>query len=286
MRGSLTTADGRTLSYERAGSGRILVCHPGGPGASGRYFGDLAGLVRSATVIGLDPRGTGGSDPPADGSYLLEDYAADIEELRAHLGVERLNLLGHSHGGFVSMTYASTYPERTGSLVLICTLARFSDEQRAEKARVLAEREVDPAFADAVEARRARDAGEYGDRAELMALLAREFDLYFTRLGETQRAFVEEMVLADPFNLDALTAFNAVVAPTFDLRPRLGRIVAPTLVLTADGDYMAGIGSADEIASGIAESRLEIIPRAGHFPWVEEPELVRAAIVAFLESVA
>lgn len=286
MRESLTTAAGRTLSYERAGSGPLLVCHPGGPGGSGRYFGDLGGLARSATLIRLDPRGTGGSDRPADGGYRLENYAADLEELRAHLRVERLNLLGHSHGGFVAMVYAATFPERTGRLVLLATLARFSAEQRAEKARLLVEKAADPAFADAVDARRARDAGEYRDRTELMALLAREFDLYFTGLDDAQREFVQGMVFADPFNLDALDAFNTTVAPTFDLRPLLGGIVAPTLVLTGDGDYMAGVGSAEEIAAGIAGSRLEIIPRAGHFPWVEEPERVRLAVADFLAGAA
>jgi pimeloyl-ACP methyl ester carboxylesterase len=120
----------------------------------------------------------------------------------------------------------------------------------------------------------------------LLALLVRDFGLYFTRLGEAQRRFIEQSVFADPFNPEALNAFNATVAPGFDLRPLLGRITAPTLVLTGDGDYMAGVGSAEEIASGIAGSRLEIIPRAGHFPWVEEPELVRAAIAAFLEGAA
>ena len=284
MRGALATSDGRTLSYESAGSGPILVCHPGGPGASGRYFGDLGGLAQQFTVVRLDPRGTGGSDPPADGSYLLEDYAADLNALRAHLGVERLNLLGHSHGGFVAMVYAATYPEQTGRLILLGTLARFGDEQRAEKARLLAEKAADPAFADAVEARRARDAGEFGGRAELMALLARDFGLYFTRLGDAEREFIGS-AFADAFNLDALTAFNETVVPTFDLRPLLGRIGAPTLVLAGAGDYMAGVGSAEEIACGIAGSRLEIIQGAGHFPWVEEPERVRAAIAAFVQGV-
>ena len=284
MRGALTTSDGRALSYESVGSGPILVCHPGGPGASGRYFGDLGGLAQRFTVVRLDPRGTGGSDPPANGSYLLEDYAADLSALRAHLGVERLNLLGHSHGGFVAMVYAATSVEQTGRLILLGTLARFGDEQRADKARLLAEKAADPVFADAVEARRARDAGEFSDRAELMALLARDFGLYFTRLGYAEREFIES-AFADPFNLDALTAFNETVVPTFDLRPLLGRITAPTLVLAGAGDYMAGVGSAEEIARGIAGSRLEIVQGAGHFPWVEEPERVRAAIAAFVEGV-
>ena len=284
MRGALTTSDGRALSYKSVGSGPILVCHPGGPGASGRYFGDLGGLAQRFTVVRLDPRGTGGSDRPADGSYLLEDYAADLSALRAHLGVERLNLLGHSHGGFVAMVYAATYPEQTGRLILLGTLARFGDDQRADKARLLAEKAADPVFVDAVEARRARDAGEFSDRAELMALLARDFGLYFTRLGHAEREFIWS-AFADPFNLDALTAFNETVVPTFDLRPLLGRITAPTLVLAGAGDYMAGVGSAEEIARGIAGSRLEIVQGAGHFPWVEEPERVRAAIADFLEGV-
>ena len=59
----LTTADGRTLAYHRSGSGPTLVCHPGGPGFSSIYLGDLAGLGDELELVLLDPRGTGGSDP-------------------------------------------------------------------------------------------------------------------------------------------------------------------------------------------------------------------------------
>jgi pimeloyl-ACP methyl ester carboxylesterase len=286
VRRTLTTPDGRVLSYEREGTGPILVCHPGGPGSSGRYFRDLGGLARSATLLRLDPRGTGGSDPPTDGDYRLEAYAADLDALRTHLGEERLNVLGHSHGGFVSMVYAATYPEQTGRLVLLSTLARFGDDQRAAKERLLAAKAGDPMFADAVEARRARDAGEFREPTELRALLVREFGLYFTRLGEAEKRFIEQSVFVDPFNIGALTAFNATVAPSFDLRPLLARITSPTLVLTGDADYMAGAGSAREIAGRIAGARLEIVAGAGHFPWIEEPQRVGSAIAAFLDETA
>ena len=135
MRESLTTPDGRTLAYTRAGSGPVLVCHPGGPGCSGRYFGTLGGLDREVSLIRLDPRGSGGSDRPSDGGYGLEAYAADLDALRAHFGVERLDLLGHSHGGFVAITYAARYTERIGRLVLVGTLTRFGAE-RSEERRV------------------------------------------------------------------------------------------------------------------------------------------------------
>src|SRR3954447_17764008 len=135
---SFRTADGRTLAYRREGDGPLLVCHPGGPGFSSRYFGDLAGLGESFTLILLDPRGTGGSDCPADPrAYDTADYVADLDELRTQLGLERMLLLGHSHGGVVAAAYASTHPKRVARLVLASTLARFSEEQKAAMERMM-----------------------------------------------------------------------------------------------------------------------------------------------------
>jgi pimeloyl-ACP methyl ester carboxylesterase len=129
------TADGRTLSYRVEGTGPKLVCHPGGPGLSSRYFGALAGLGEEFTLVLLDPRGTGGSDRPADAqAYRTEDYVSDLEELRAHLGLDRLLLLGHSHGGVVAAAYAAAYPERAERLVLASTLAREPPPQKASHA--------------------------------------------------------------------------------------------------------------------------------------------------------
>lgn len=285
MTDRLTTPDGRRLAYRRSGSGSMLVCHPGGPGASGLYFGSLGGLDRDFTLVALDPRGTGGSDPPHDpDGFRLEDYAADLDELRKHLGLERLTLLGHSHGGFVAMTYASMWPERVERLVLVGSLTRFSEEQRAEKDRLLAEKADDPVFADGVAARRARDAGAYDDPAELRALLAREVVLYFSRFGSSEQAFVDSTLRVAPFNPDALRVFNETIAPTFDLRGRLPLIAAQTLVLAGDADYMAGPSSAAEITARIPAARLAIVAGAGHFPWVEEPEAVRSEIARFLSG--
>jgi pimeloyl-ACP methyl ester carboxylesterase len=78
MKESFTTADGRTLSFNRTGAGPLLVCHAEGPGFSGATLGDLGGL---GDRVVLDPRGTGRSTVPA-GGYRQEDYIADLEELR------------------------------------------------------------------------------------------------------------------------------------------------------------------------------------------------------------
>ena len=70
-------------------------------------FGDMCGLgSERLRIVLLDPRGTGASARPASGSYELSEFARDLDALRAELALERLDLLGHSHGGFVAMTYA------------------------------------------------------------------------------------------------------------------------------------------------------------------------------------
>jgi proline iminopeptidase len=125
--------------------GAKLVCHPGGPGFSSRYFHDLAGLGEDFKLILLDPRGTGGSDRPADPrAYTTADYVADLDELREHLGLERMLLLGHSHGGVVAAAYAAAHPDRVDRLVLASTLARFGEDQWREMAQMMEARSGEP----------------------------------------------------------------------------------------------------------------------------------------------
>src|SRR3954471_18373184 len=108
--GSATTRDGRRLAYRVAGTGPLLVCRPGGPGFSGAYFENLAGLDADRTLVLLDPAGSGGSDPWPEEAYSLSRCADDVDDLRASLGEERIDYLGHSAGGFVGIRYAASYP--------------------------------------------------------------------------------------------------------------------------------------------------------------------------------
>jgi pimeloyl-ACP methyl ester carboxylesterase len=101
VREIFTTPEGLTLSYERRGSGPLLVCHPGGPVCSAAEFRDFAGLDDTFELVLLNPRGSVGSDAADD--YSLAAYASDLEALREHLGLEQFDLLGFSHGGIVAM---------------------------------------------------------------------------------------------------------------------------------------------------------------------------------------
>ncbi|MEA2273999.1 MAG: hypothetical protein QOI98_2707, partial [Solirubrobacteraceae bacterium] len=228
------------------------------------YFGGLPDVATERTVLLLDARGTGESDRPADPhAYDLADYAADIEAVREHLGLDRLDLLGHSHGGFVAMAWASAYPERVGRLVLSNTAPRFTDEIRSVRQQIVSAHAGEPWFADALDALQAHQAGAYANDAELGALLAREVPFYFARWDEDAQAIAAEMT-AGGMNSDALRHFNEHIAGGMDQRGGLARVTAPTLVITGELDPF-GASTAAEIADALPDATVVVVPGAGHF---------------------
>jgi proline iminopeptidase len=286
-RKTFSKPDGATLSYVSLGSAaalQTLVCHPGGPGMSGAYFANLFERRSEAVrVVLLDPRGTGASSPPVDGRYELEDYAADVDELRDHLEIERINLLGHSHGGFVGMVYALTYPDRLDHLVLACSAPRFSDELRREAEAAIAMHRDKPWFEDAIEAQRRRQAWDFASPDDLAALYAREARLWFADDAAAE-AFLPDLC-SQRLDPEALRYFNIRLAPGYDMRPHLHRIRAPTLILNGAADFFGPQVSARELGA-IPNSRATIIPGAGHFAFVEAPDRFRFELERFMISSA
>ena len=277
------TIDGLRLSYRRAGSGPPLVCHPGGPGFSSRYFGaDVGGLGERLELLMLNPRGSEGSERPADPrAYRIEDYVADLEAFRGHLGLERMSLLGHSHGGIVAIAYAAAHPARVERLVLASTAPRFGPQGEEAMQAAMEAREGEPWFEDAREAVEREEAGDYGSDEELADLVAREFPFYFADWDGEARAYVETIHDELPTS-DALKLFNDEILRTFDLRPQLPSIEAPALVITGADDFITGPAAAAEIHEALPRSEKVILPRTGHFVFVESAEPFREAVWRFL----
>jgi proline iminopeptidase len=280
----LTTKDGRKLAYRQLGNGPVLVCHPGGPGFSSLYFGDLAGLWERYTLVMLNPRGTGGSDKPADpGAYQIDDYVEDVEALRKHLGLERLMLLGHSHGGVVAQAYAAKHPARVQRLVLASTLARFGSEQERAMRASMEARSSQPWYPDALAALEDEQAGNFQTDEEMAELVFREFPFYFARYGPVESGYLETLKTEVP-NADTLKLFNNEIFNAFDLCELHASIAAPTLVITGSDDFICGPVCANEIAAGIPGSKKVIVGDAGHFVFVEQPEAFHSEVADFLDS--
>jgi proline iminopeptidase len=248
---SFSTRNGRRLSYRLLGKGPLLVCHPGGPGFSGAELDDMGGLPASRTLLLLDPRGTGASDPAP--GYPLDGYADDLEDLRRHLGQAQVDLLGFSHGGAVAAHYASAHPGAVRRLVLAGGLAAFTDGMAAEAERLVRERRDEPWFGEATAALKDEEEGNYDDMAALWERMA---PLYFGRWDEGYRAYVRR----------AGAGANAVPAREF----------------AGTDDFVCGPSAADELVRGIPDARLVMLEHAGHMMFVEQPEAFRTAVEAFL----
>ena len=268
------------VAVRREGSGPLLICHPGGPGFSGATLGDLGDLARDFELVIVDPRGTGESARPSDDrAYLLEDYVADLEELRQHLELETIDLLGHSHGGFVAMFYAAAHPQRVRRLVLVATAPRFSGtyDERIAKYWTASD---DPTISAALDARRRRFAkGDDEEDEERMKLRMLELRLYFRRAEGVD--WLGSVFSREPPNTDALKLFNTELAPRYDLRSDLSRIAASTLVITGELDFF-GPPANDDIVAGMPDAQSVVIADAGHFVWVDEPDAFRNEVRQFL----
>jgi pimeloyl-ACP methyl ester carboxylesterase len=84
--------------------------------------------------IAMDLRGRGLSGKPASG-YSVEIHGRDIRAVLDELRLNRVVLLGHSLGAFISLVFAARNPERVSRLILLDGGGKLSPEQTA---RVLA----------------------------------------------------------------------------------------------------------------------------------------------------
>ena len=255
----------------------VLLAIHGGPGTDHTLFRPyLDPLTRVAMVVLLDLPGHGRSAPRQDQDYSLTGMAESIEDVRAELGVPRVILLGHSYGGFLSLTYALAHPEHLAGMVLVGTAPSF--EFRAESLEVARQRGT-PAILDALDRL-------WEDRLPDTAAFHRAWrevqPLYFHRLpvAEAQR-------LADRATYTLET--RRQIIPTlrdYDVRGRLREINIPALVLVGRHDWITSVAQAQELAARLPRSRLVIFEKSGHNPFVEEQEAFLATVGSWIEETA
>jgi len=106
--------------YEVVGEGVPVVIVHGGPGLDHSYFlPQMKQLAKNYKLIFYDQRGMGKSSADFDGKQMtMDNLVEDLDGIRRAFGLEKMNLMGHSWGGLVSMFYAVKYPGRLQSLIL------------------------------------------------------------------------------------------------------------------------------------------------------------------------
>ena len=276
--GATLNVAGATIWYEvrHGGAKTPLIVLNGGPGFDHDYLLTSDAWDKIAAhrpIVFYDQRGTGRSGELKSGqSCTLADQVADLEALRAKLGAVRIDLLGHSWGGFLAMADAVRYPEHVAHIVLCDSSApKWSDTDDISK----------DLFPEATERRDQDDAlAAIGD-APASGAAVKE---YLSMLFFSSRKRDEFLAAASQlhFNRAVNDAINSDLA-RIDLGPMLARLKMPVLVLTGRFDANVAPSTAWRIHKAIPGSRFEVFEQSGHLPFFEEPEAFARSIDRFLQ---
>lgn len=270
------------LFVRSVGSGDpVLVIH-GGPGMDHSYLlPAMDALAQTHLVMFYDQRGTGESEAELNGEVISwEGFVSDPNRIQDHFGIDRVHIVAHSFGTLIATAYALEFPERVRSLVLVNPVepgARFQEETRAA---ALARRTEEDVIA--LQELVASDAFAARDPVAINEMYRLSFR---GTLADPERAGeltleMGERTAANGFDIPALLFPEGTVP---DLWGALSSLDVPTLIVVGESDPSPR-SIAVEMAEAIPDARLEIIPAAGHFPFVEAPEVFFSAVVRFLEA--
>lgn len=266
-----TRADA-SLAYKVAGSGPIdLVLVQGWVthveaawehALTSRLFGALSAWAR---LVVLDQRGTGMSEREGAGAPA-EQQAEDLLAVLDAAGVERAALLGVGAGFAPCALLAAARPARVRALIALGSAAQMAawpgclfgltgaDAEEAERAVRTGWGE--PLFLE----RLAPSAAEDGE--------LRRFWASYLRLG------------ASPTGAARMLRAHAAT----DIRPVLGRVSAPSLVLHRAGDRAVPAAAGRDLAGLLRGARYVELPGEDHLPFVGEPRPLLAELRAFLAA--
>ena len=256
-----------SIYYEVLGraSGTPLIVANGGPGFDHTYLhlSDVWDTIsKNRRVVLYDQRGNGRSSKLAKGeSCTLRDQIEDLDALRAHLGAERIDLLGHSWGGLLSMAYAARYPQHIQHLLIVDSAApKWSDT-------VFLFKDI---FPEGVEREdQANFASQMGDETAAKSSLKEYLSMLFYSPEKRDAA------LADMKDVDENREVNQMIGrdlQRYDLNPELAKFHFPTTVITGRYDINVAPVVAYKTHKAIAGSTFVVFDRSGHMPFYEEPD--------------
>lgn len=228
----------------QAGTGEecVVLLH-GLSGSSRWWFRNLEAFAARFRVFVPDVIGFGRTRR-AGPLPDIPGVAAVLAEWMEAVGAPRAHVVGHSMGGQLALHLAARFPGRVERLVLVD--AAGIPRPLGPRGLLRFAREVSPPR-------------RWGDPAFLPVIL-----------GDSLRA--------GP--LTVLRALSHIVRD--DVRPLLGEVEAPTLVVWGEGDHIVPLEHGRTMRERIPGSRLLVLKRAAHNPMVDRPEDFNAAVLSFL----
>ncbi len=251
------------IFVEDLGSGVPLLLIHGFPLNREMWRPQIETLSTTARVIALDLRGHGQS-PPTRGPYSMDLLADDCAGVLEALKVDQpVVVCGLSMGGYVSFAFFRRHSDKVAGLVLASTRAGADSVEakiNRDKAALLTEKNgtqsVIGSMLPIIMAPQT-----YREKPELVSQVA----------GIMEKTSTSGMV-------SALKAMKT--RP--DSTPTLAQIKVPTLIIHGADDQIIPLSDSEAMHTAISDSRLEVIPDAGHLLNLEQAQLFNQSMEIFL----
>lgn len=205
-------------------------------------------LCENNRVVILDLPGFGETDKLNEG-WSLNDYALFVIEFMKKLNIKNPIIIGHSFGGRIAIKIASEYPKiNINKIVLIDSAGIKKDQKSSVKLTIL-------------------------------KILKKTFEKIAPKLVEVAK---NKIGSADYRNASPIMKETLINLINEDLTTNLSKIKAPTLLIWGENDLDTPISDAKIMNENIADSGIVYVPNAGHFSFLDNPNLVHAVINSFI----
>ncbi len=249
------TINDHDVFYREQGSGSVALFVHGFPLDSTMWLEQIQMLSDIRRCIAPDLRGFGHSAPSIRPVLSMEDHADDLDAFLDTLGVEQVDLIGLSMGGYIVLAFAEGYPERLRTLALIDTKST-EDSADAKTGRDAA-------------AERAAAEGRSGLATDMLGVLVAESASTWTR------ARLRTMIESTP--VESIVAALTGMTQRPDRTTVLSRLSIPVAVIVGERDVLSPLAEADHMAIA-AGAALTVVPDAGHMTPIEDAATVAAAL--------
>jgi pimeloyl-ACP methyl ester carboxylesterase len=259
------TLRGINIHYRVEGQGpEVLLIH--GWVSSRRMWAHLSSQLAAAhRCWALDLPGCGDSDKPADAWYSIPNYTDLLREFMHALGLHRAHVVGHSMGGMIAFDLAAAHPEAVERLIAINPVVTGRGRLRRltqlnwDSSRPLVDLtlRLSPKVMQPVLSHPLGDKLHHGVK----------------HIRRRTEDFLKG-------TSDSLLGSGRAVL-TYDVAPRLARIIAPTLIILGSRDMVVPNSEGRLAAARIPEARLEVM-RAGHLLTDDLPAQTAQLVREFL----
>lgn len=273
---------GADVRVQEVGDGAPVLFIHGGPN-SGSTWMQLVARVAGLRCLLLDRPGTGLSDPlpepvtPTNLATYASTLAVDVLDA---LGLDRAHLVVSSFGGLIGLYSAAAHPDRFLRTVQMACPALAPGMRTPVFMRLI----MTPGLGRSIGALPPNPrAGrmvlrQIGHGASLDAgLIPEDFhDWYLALQRHTDTMEHERRMIAQLGSF--LGMDRRLTIPT----AVLSQVVSPTYFLWGEDDAFGGIETAERMVAAMPAAQLEMLPAAGHLPWIDDPDRAAKVVMSHL----